>query len=243
MSHSNLAETVVQVSNSMKEHHSDVTALEPHVTSSMIVALRLAGHLPHTILNDFKIKHSHTILDYLKSHLDNHKISPHLSLGHIASMFQAISALCYDPQNFYSHNLAHTLLNGLNSFQHSTCKNLFEYSSVALAVCQSKGTSIKPQLARTIHFEINKACVSQSCIKRPDTISMTLMTLSCLRQNMAEKEVVLLHDVDKTTKRLLEVVKNALQKHKDNLWNAHSKGLLVQVPNVFNEIHDSSLLL
>ena len=243
MLHSNLAETVVQVSNSLKEHHSDVTALEPHVTSSMIVALRLAGHLPHTILNDFKTKDSRTIPDYLKSHLDNHIISSHLSLGHIANMLQAISALCYDPQNFYSHNLAHTLLNGLNSFEHSTCKNLFEYSSVALAVCQSKGTSIKPQLARTIHLEINKACVSQSCMKRPDTIAMTLIALSCLRQNIAVKEVVLLHDVDKTTKRLLEVVKDALRRRKDNLWNAHSKGLFVQVTNVFNEMHNCSFLL
>jgi hypothetical protein len=207
--------------------------MEPHVASSMIVALRLAGHLPHTIMKDFQVDNAHTILDYLKSHLDLHKTSPHLRPGHIASIFQAVSALCYDPQNFFSHNIKDALLNVLPSFQHSTCRNSFEYSSVALGVCQSLGTNIEPLLVREIQVEINQGCTTKTCMKQPDTTAMAIIALSCLRRNIAGRDVDVLVEVEKTIKRFLQVVNNALHKCKDLSWNAQSKGLLVQVKLVW----------
>ncbi len=231
----------MQASNWLREHYrDDVTPLEPHVTSSMIVTLRLAGYLPHTIVSDLKTNDSYTIVDYLKSHLDNNKTS--LKPGYIANMFQAVSALCYEPQNFYGHNLTDALF---KSFKNSTCKNYFEYSSVALAVCQSVKTKIQPNLARSMLLEMNKISIKQSCTKRPDTVAMTLMALSCLRRNIAESEVVLLYDVDKVIGRFLGSIDSALRKRKDGFWNAQSKGLLVQVKNVsmVNKIYHWCMLM
>lgn len=234
--HGNLAESAVQVSNWLREfHYGNVTRLEPHVTSAMIVSLRLVGYLPHTIINDFKTNDSYTITNHLTSYLDNHfKQHKNLSTikpGRIASIFQAVSALCIDPQNFNGHNLTQALLEGFNSRMISTCKNYFEYSSVALVVCQSLATKIQPNMARSIVIEFNKARgqTTQRFLKNPDSLAMILMALSCLRRNVPETEVILLQDVKTTISKYLGNVVDALRRHKDRFWNVQSKGLIVQV--------------
>ena len=186
----------------------------------MVVALRLTGYQPKTIVSDFKTKLSrHTIVDYLKSHLEsNSSLRP----GHIANIFQAISAQCLDPDNFYGHNLTHKLDEGFKA------KNYFEYSSVALAICQSMETKIQPELASMIVKKIEKAFDEiTKCRKMPDTPAMTVMALSCLRRNAAENDTKLRLDtiISRYTNKILE----SLRKHKDSLWNTQSKGLLVQV--------------
>lgn len=234
--HGKLAESAVQVSNWLREHYGDdVTRLKPHVTSSMIVALRLAGYMPHTIMSDFKNNHSYSVVDHLKSYLDNQKTQnktiSDLKSGHIAYMCQAVSALCYEPGNFFGHNLTDALLKAFNSFQHLTCRNDFEYTLVALTVCHNFGAKIQPNFTKSVLSELNKTHFTQSDSKIPDTLAMTVMTLSCLKRNVAGNEVEWLANVDKTIKRYLEIFRKALRQHKDGLWNAQSKGLVVQVGN------------
>ena len=218
----------MQVSNWLREHYGDdVTRLEPHVTSSMIVALRLAGYMPHTIMADFKTNNSDSVADHLKSHLDNKAQNRPLSdlkPGHIAHMFQAVSSLCYNTEDFYGHNLSKALLDAFISFKHINCMNDFEYSLVALTVCHNLGKNITPNFARDILSKIKNISFTLNDGEIPDTLAMAVVTLSCLRQNVATSEVV-----NVEIKKYLKNVMKALTRHKDNQWNAQSKGLVVQV--------------
>lgn len=222
----------MQVSNWLREHYGDdVTRLEPHVTSSMIVSLRLAGFMPHSIMADFKTNNSDSVADYLKSHLDNDKAQNRplsdLKPGHIAYIFQAVTSLCYNPEDFYGHNLTKALLDAFTSFKHTNCKNDFEYSLVTLTVCQNLGKKITPNFARDILSKIKKISFTLNDGEIPDTLAMAVVTLSCLRQNVATSEVKALINV--AIKMYLENVMKALTQHKDGQWSAQSKGLVVQV--------------
>ncbi|XP_028396575.1 transcobalamin-1-like [Dendronephthya gigantea] len=222
-SHDRLVVTAVQTSNWLRENYGgDLEKLEPNVASSMVVALRLTGYQPKTITSDFKTKLSHhTIVDYLKSHLDKNRT---LKPGHIANIFQAISALCLDPDNFYGHNLTHKLHEG---FKLQPARNYFEYSSVALAICQSMETKMQPQLARTIMRRIEKAFDEiTGCRRMPDSPAMAVMALSCLRRNVAENRTKL--RLNKIISRYTSKILESLRKRKDSFWNTQSKGLLIQ---------------
>ena len=232
--HGKLAKSAVQVSNRLRERYGDdVAFLEPHMASSMIVALRLAGHMPHTIMSDFKFNKSYTVVDYLKSHLDKEttqrKTISDLTLGRIAYIFQAVSALCYDPGNFFGHNLTDALAKAFEeiSFQHLSCRNEFEYALVALTVCHNLGSKIPPDFTDSILSKIDKLDFSNH--NMPDTLAMAVMTLSCLKRNAINNEFEWGTNVDKVIKKYLENFGEALRQHKDELWNAQSKGLVVQV--------------
>ena len=234
--HGKLTESAIQVSNWLREYsRDDVTRLELHVASSMIAALRLAGHLHHTIISDFKSNDSFTIVDYLKSHLDNHvahyKNLSMIKPGHIAYIYQAVSALCHDTENFYGRNLTQALHEGFSSMKqdHLRRQNYFEYSVVALAVCQSFGRQIQSKLASNILVEIKKHSSTETCSRIPDTAAMEVMALSCLRRNIENTKVELLQDIDAVIQQHLRKIGDRLRKHEDGLWNAQSKGLLVQV--------------
>ena len=217
----------MQVSNWLREHYGDdVTRLEPHIASSMIVALRLAGYMPHTIMADFKTNNSDSVADYLKSHLDNdtaqNRPLSDLKPGHIALMLQAVSSLCNNTEDFYGHNLTKALLDAFISFKHN-CMNDFEYSLVALTVCHNLGKQITPNFAGGILSKIEEISFTLNDGEIPDTLAMAVVTLSCLRQNVATSEVKALINV------AIENVMKALTQDKDNQWNAQSKGLVVQV--------------
>ena len=229
-----LAESAVQVSNRLRERYGDnITSLKPHMASSMIVALRLAGHLPDTIMSDFKTNKSYTVVDYLKSHLDKemakNKTISDLTPGRIAYIFQAVSALCYDPENFFGHNLTDALAKAFEeiSFQHLSCRNDFEYALVALTVCHNLGSKISPNFTNSILYKIDKHDFSNHNI--PDTLAMAVMTLSCLKRNVMKNEFEWGPKVDEHIERHLENFTKALRQQKDGQWNAQSKGLVVQV--------------
>ena len=231
--HGKLAESAVQVSNRLRELYGDnVTFLEPYMASSMIVALRLAGHMPDTIMSDFKTNESYTVVDYLKSHLDDqttqNKAISDLKPGHIAYMFQAVSALCFDPGNFSGHNLTDALANAFNSCQHLSCRNDFEYSLVALTACHNLGSKIQLDFTSVLS-KIDKLDFSDC--NMPDTLAMAVMTLSCLKRNVMKNEFEWGTKVDKAIKKYLENFGKALRQHKDEEWNAQSKALVVQVGN------------
>ena len=232
--HGKLAESAVQVSNRLRELYGDnVTFLEPYMASSMIVALRLAGHMPDTIMSDFKTNESYTVVDYLKSHLDDqttqNKAISDLKPGHIAYMFQAVSALCYDPENFFGHNLTDALAKAFEeiSSQHLSCRNEFEYALVALTVCHNLGSKIPPDFTESILSKIDKLDFSNH--NMPDTLAMAVMTLSCLKRNVMKNEFEWGPKVDEHIERHLENFTKALRQQKDGQWNAQSKGLVVQV--------------
>lgn len=232
-----MAETAIKVSNWLRDYHrDDVTRLEPHLTSAMISALRLVGYQPRTILWDFKNSNSYNIVDYIRSYLDNNNSdnerqrnsSSNLKAGHIASIFQAVSTLCYNPEDFYIHDMKKALLEGFKSFTHITCGNSYEYGSTALAVCQSLGTSIGANLVRDILTKLNETCLNQTCTNIPDTLAINVMALSCLRRNLGEVGTSQ-RTVDKVIERYSEAISKAFRQHKDKQWNVQSKGLLVQV--------------
>ena len=229
--HGKLAESAVQVSNRLRERYGDnITSLKPHMASSMIVALRLAGHMPDTIMSDFKTNESYTVVDYLKSHLDDqttqNKAISDLKPGHIAYMFQAVSALCFDPGNFSGHNLTDALANAFNLCQHLSCRNSFEYSLVALTACHNLGSKIQLNFTSVLS-KIDKLDFSDC--NMPDTLAMAVMTLSCLKRNAINNEFEWGTNVDKVIKKYLENFGEALRQHKDEEWNAQSKALVVQV--------------
>lgn len=157
--------------------------IPPYFASSMIVSLRLSGHLPDILISDFKDRNSMSIKETLKNYLDEQYIEygnlTEIPTGRLAYIVQAVIAICENPTNFYGYNLYNPLRFGIERFGASpTFNNYFQYSLAVIALCNG-GIKVSK---RTVHELINGANGRRN-IHFVDTSALILIALSCAKKS------------------------------------------------------------
>ena len=235
--HGDLTAATVQVSNWLREfYHGNFTPCKPHITSYMMVSLRLAGHHPKTLLSDFKGSNSLTVVDSLKAYLDKqwaaHKSLSRVPVGQMALIVQGTLALCLNSQNFFGHNLVRALTDGLKTFKVPP-DNYFEYSAIILALCQSWTTLSRETNMMGVNDFI-LAVEHESLFGFtffPDAKAMAVMALSCLSRSVTRYK----NKIDTISERLIHDLtthwnrQNHAQSSSQKSWNVQSTTLVLQV--------------
>lgn len=194
----------------------------------MIVALRLAGYQPRTILADFRTSNNESIIQFLKATLDK---MTDMKLGHLAAIHQAIASLCYNARDFYGHNVTNAFLQNLPILNDVHDVSCYEHNFVFLVLCQTtRTTRIQSSLLNVLYHNI-RVCTMKAvnCSKSPDTIAMGLMALSCFYNNIHSRERSLRQNLEQIIELYYKNILGNMKKKNEILWNVQSKALVLQV--------------
>lgn len=188
--HADLTRAVVRSSDWLKKFYvANTTELFPHRAASMISIIRLAGHMPETILSEFKNNKGENIEETLKNYLDLRKEKEgNLSAippGELALIIQAVISICQHPENFHGHNLINHLHYGFTLFKKvSSFNNYFRYSLAVIALCNSGRT-----VPRAVVRELINGAYRKVSYHMTDIDSLILQALACISNSSIQNEV------------------------------------------------------
>ena len=188
--HADLTRAVVRSSDWLKKVYMDkTTEFFPHRAASMISIIRLAGHMPETILSEFKNNKGENIEETLNNYLDLKKEKEgnlnKIPAAELALIIQAVLSICQDSENFHGHNLINPLHHGFTLFKKvPSFNNYFRYSLAVIALCNS-GRSVPDAVVR----ELIHGAYRNVSYHMTDIDSLILQALACISNSSIQREV------------------------------------------------------
>ena len=181
----------------------------------MMVPLRLSGHQPDTLINDFKNARSmsirETVINYLDEQISNHGNLTKVPVGRMAYIIMGVLAICENPNNFYGYDLYQPLRLGVNTFN-----NYFEYSLVVIALCNG-GVPVPRAMVNGLVRFANRRYTTFHFV---DTNALVLLALSCVKST---------RQVRQASRKLAWKILSKQNRHTGAFGNQYSTALAAEV--------------
>lgn len=224
--HADLTRAVVRSTDWLKRTYKDNnTVLRPYRAGSMFATLRIAGHHPSALRNEFIDGQGFSIEETLENKLKSvtsENVST-IPTPHLGLMIQGVISICKDPENFYGYNLVDPFLAGFPKFKtYSSFSNYFGYSLAVIALCNA-GHHIPDTVIEELILGANRI-VSYHSI---DIDALILTAISCVSTTNSFLQSAL----DRASTMLVRRLTSKQNETTGAFGNQYSTALVVQVRN------------